>query len=328
MSELIHDVGIALRFTPWRTTSRYVHWFTRDHGRIITLIRGAVRPKSFFLGQCDLFATSDLVFYRRAGAPVHLARECQLIRPRPALRLHWTATAAASSAAELLLRLLPLEAPHPRLYDVTTQWLDELGEVACAESALFWFELRVLELEGLGPKLDRCAGCGLPVPELTDAVLAPTAGGLLCGRCRAGRAVGHEAHPLPSAALHALTTWRRTRRTQLIPTVLPPAVLRPLSDALGAFLRFHLHTDLPGRELMLEMLRGATPERFAVGPCSPTITSDGRVAKLADAQDLGSCGAIRGGSSPPSPTRNEAAGVCDAIPWPPDSTTTSQEKPR
>ena len=55
--EIIKTQGIVLSIHPWSQTSHVVTWLTPDHGPVTTLVKGAVRTKSAFLGQYDLSAT-------------------------------------------------------------------------------------------------------------------------------------------------------------------------------------------------------------------------------------------------------------------------------
>ena len=66
--EIIKTQGIVLTVHPWSRTSHVVTWLTPDHGPVTTLVKGAVRPKSAFLGQYDLFYTCDILYYARATA--------------------------------------------------------------------------------------------------------------------------------------------------------------------------------------------------------------------------------------------------------------------
>ncbi|MEO6789128.1 MAG: recombination protein O N-terminal domain-containing protein, partial [Chthoniobacteraceae bacterium] len=47
--------AILLRKTRFSETSLIVTWFTRDCGRLKTIVKGALRPKSRFAGVLDLF---------------------------------------------------------------------------------------------------------------------------------------------------------------------------------------------------------------------------------------------------------------------------------
>ena len=73
--EIIKTTGTVLAIHPWSRTSHVVAWLTPDHGVVSTLVKGAVRAKSAFLGQYDLFYTCDLLYYARASGDLHALRE-------------------------------------------------------------------------------------------------------------------------------------------------------------------------------------------------------------------------------------------------------------
>ena len=81
-SRILKTDALALRVSPFSRTSHVVRWLTASHGTIATLVKGACRPKSRFLGQYDTACTSELLFYERAGNGLHIAKECCLLEPR------------------------------------------------------------------------------------------------------------------------------------------------------------------------------------------------------------------------------------------------------
>ena len=105
--EIIKTEGIVLAIRPWSRTSHIVTWLTPDHGCVTTLVKGAVRPKSAFLGQYDLFYTCDLLYYARATADLHALRETTPRVMRESLRGRWRETALAGYAAGLAKDLAP-----------------------------------------------------------------------------------------------------------------------------------------------------------------------------------------------------------------------------
>ena len=92
--ETVKCEAICLDVRPWSRTSHVVSWLT-PHGRIVTLVKGAVRPKSAFLGQYDLNYTCEIVWYRRAKGDLHALRECSPLVLRENLRGDWRALLAA-----------------------------------------------------------------------------------------------------------------------------------------------------------------------------------------------------------------------------------------
>jgi DNA repair protein RecO (recombination protein O) len=257
MSVLLHDEAVALRFGPYSNTSRFVVWLTASHGRVVTLIKGALRRKCHFLGQYDLFATSDLVFYSHGHDRVHAARECALLRPRSWLRDDWRPAAAASAAADMLLKALPSDEPHPEVYAAFVAMLDALARPDSAATVLHWFELRFLDLEGLQPKLQHCASCSTGLPSDAGARFSPSLGGLVCAACAARSSAPSD--PVAPDVLAMLGVWQRAKSPDELAAVRhTPGQQRSMARLLGAFLRFHLNLRLAGREIAMEILEERT----------------------------------------------------------------------
>ena len=250
---LVRQDALALRCTPWANTSRIVTWLTGHHGKVTTLIRGALRPKSLFLGQFDVFYTCDLVFYRRGAGDLHTARECAPLKPRAGLRTDWRAAALASYATDLLDRVLPPEAPHPEMFELLSQMLDALDAGAPRKGALLlWFEMGVLDRLGYAPQCRACAACGGPLG--TGLVFSAARGGTVCSEC-ARQAAPRDAMPLNPPAADRLARWQRCATTaEAQEGACPRAVWTECETALGAFLRYHLNLPLPSRDAALDVL--------------------------------------------------------------------------
>ena len=91
---IIKTTAIPLAYYPYSSTSRIVHWLTRHHGKVSTLLKGALRPKSPFLGEYELFGTSELLYFAHRPHVLHTAKECALLHPRDAFRTDWRAMQA------------------------------------------------------------------------------------------------------------------------------------------------------------------------------------------------------------------------------------------
>ncbi len=246
----------VLRYAPSGETSRVVTWLTPQQGRVATLIKGALRPKSWFLGQYDLFYTCELLYYRRPDRKLFIAKECSPLKLRPTLRHDWLACGVASYWADLAARISPAQAPQRFLYRWLNEGLDELDRQGVGPGLVFWQELRLLKQLGLAPRLEDCAGCGatIRVPVGPFRFSIPR-GGVLCASC--ARQDPQPAHPLPPDVLAMLRNWQRAAD--------PMAARRIHCDIrqttvieriLGEFLRYHLDLPLISRELALQRLTG------------------------------------------------------------------------
>lgn len=139
----------------WRETSKLLEIWSREHGRLGLVARGARRPNSPQRSLLQPFTPLLLSWTQRgelgnlgavepaqAGAPV-------LLRGKPLM--------AAFYMNELLLRLVARQDPHPHLYDAYAHTLKALGGPGPA-AALRIFELRLLSSIGYGLNLTQMAG--------------------------------------------------------------------------------------------------------------------------------------------------------------------------
>ena len=239
--------ALALRIAPYSRTSHVVTWLSPTHGRLATMVKGACRPRSAFLGRYDLFHTCELLFYAREHNGLHIARECTPLRPRCHLRRDWRASACASYMCDMLLRTSWRGNPQAGAYDLAEAALDALGTEDDRLSLLFWFELRLAQELGLAPQLVRCTACAGPLTSTGTGVFACDRGGLLCPRCTRD----HRGGPLvrlPPDILALLRKWQQCPAPAGIHALrASSSQLLACRRILGIFLEYYLDASPASR---------------------------------------------------------------------------------
>jgi DNA repair protein RecO len=169
--------AICLAIHPWSRTSHVVRWLTPE-GLVTTLVKGAVRPKSAFLGQYDLNYTCDIIFYARAKGDLHALRECTPVDSRDALRGDYRALVLADYFRRQVADTAPNGPEASDWHELLSSALDRLPERRNRLVDLLEFELGALELAGLSPALEAERGAvtlrgerQLPVSKATAACL-------------------------------------------------------------------------------------------------------------------------------------------------------------
>jgi len=71
--------AILLRRTRFSDTSLIVAWFSREHGKLKTIAKGALRPKSIFAGKLDLFFQCELNISWSRQSDLHTLREAVVV---------------------------------------------------------------------------------------------------------------------------------------------------------------------------------------------------------------------------------------------------------
>ena len=249
--------AVLLRTFPYSESSTVAVWFTEGAGKVTTLIKGAHRPRSHFIGHVDLFYTCEILFYERPTRMMHILKECSPMACRHRLREDWRACAVASYLAYLLYRIAPPRAHQAGLYELLNGALDYLDARGASAAFLFWLELRLLTLIGLAPRLRQCLGCGKSLePAPRGAVFAIDQGGVRCPACQRDR----ERHDIPVLPdrLAILSAWQRARTPRLPSRArVSPPQLADVGQAIGQFMEYHLDLALPGRQIALQLLRYA-----------------------------------------------------------------------
>jgi len=145
------EPGFLLHRVAWRETSLILDVFTRHHGRVALIAKGARRPRSELRPILLAFQPLRLAWTGRG--------ELQTLTS-----VQWVGGIEAPQAQalmcgfylnELLLRLLPRDDAHPQLYDVYLQTLVELTELEAGEheDCLRRFEWCLLRESGYAPDL-------------------------------------------------------------------------------------------------------------------------------------------------------------------------------
>ena len=246
---ILRTEAIALRISPFSRTSHVVTWLSPEHGRVTTVVKGACRPKSAFLGQYDLFATCELLFYRRDYDGVHAIRECSPLEPRDELRDDWRRITTASYLCDLISRVVQPAQESADLYHLLGSALDDLRQRPSTVEAILRFELAMLRHQGILPQLEFCPVCHTPDRPWLRFALA------------SGRA--HCAHTTPAAAGEPTMSVHRNIICHLqqlaqdrADTPSPDNTHLSLGSRrfLGIFMRCHLDTPPAPRRLAFELL--------------------------------------------------------------------------
>ncbi len=246
--------AIVLKVAPFSRTSHYVTWLTPQHGRMTTIIKGATRPKSAFLGQYDLFYTCELVYYTRDRNGIFIAKECSSIKNRLRLRSDWKACAAAAYIAETASRIT-VHGPHQlELFDLVDDHLDQLASATPSEEFIYRFELLILEKLGYSPQMTKCAKCGAAdIASATGYQISPVLGGAICGKCQP--ALRHRPVRISEALMETIKNWQAFTHTHSkSATVIVSDDLLALRNILGIFLAHHVDVLLAGRKHVIELV--------------------------------------------------------------------------
>ena len=151
--------AFVLHAYPYRETSLIVESFTAEYGRIALVARGAKRPRSELRGLLQGFQPLLVSWSGQHELKSLLKAEWRGGLPLVGGSALW----CGFYLNELLLKLLPREDPHPRLFARYETALADLGAGREQAPLLRRFELELLAELGYALPLVREADTGAPV---------------------------------------------------------------------------------------------------------------------------------------------------------------------
>jgi DNA repair protein RecO (recombination protein O) len=153
------EPAYVLHHHDYSETSLLLEMFTRRHGRLGVIAKGARRARSPLRAALIPFQPLVMGFSGRGDLPTLTAAE----PAGPAPAIAGEALFCGLYLNELLLRLLHRHDPHERLFESYSDALGRLGEVRNTEAVLRVFEKRLLEDIGFGLVLDQDVQEGAPL---------------------------------------------------------------------------------------------------------------------------------------------------------------------
>ena len=212
--------AVVLDIRPWSRTSHIVTWLTPERGPVATLVKGAVRPKSAFLGQYDLFYTCELVYYVRAKSELRAIREVSPVCCREYLRGRFRATALASYASYLVKEHCPHNSEAAEWHGFLCGFLDGLEGDFDFGVRIVSLETAFLEMAGLSPDFAEADFSAETVPFSIDLGRAGT---------------GAKTVQLPAGAARLVAEGGECAGNEPCPSDVAAAV-----RFLGLFMRYHI----------------------------------------------------------------------------------------
>src|SRR5581483_3127058 len=162
--------ALTLRAIDYSETSQIVWFFTREHGRVHLIAKGARRPRSHFDGGLEPLVRGEILFYRKPRRTAADEEALEILKEFDARDAYTGARRElgrlyrATYVVELLRELSMPDEAQPLLFDAAVATLETFarGEPRVFDAVLAAFELRALRETGFEPGLDRCVECDEP----------------------------------------------------------------------------------------------------------------------------------------------------------------------
>ena len=240
----INTMGLVLRETKYKESSKILTVLTAETGKLTVSARGAMRKNSKLAAATQLLVFSEMtLFHNRDRWTLTEARSFEQFT---GLRYDIEKLALGSYIAELAEAVADEDSPNPDLLPLCLNTLyalsEDIKEIALIKPA---FELRLMAITGYTPLVSHCEVCGNEEPE--TALLNLTGGTIRCEKCSA-----YEGVRLSSSSLQAVKYIISCDPKKLLSFNLKGEALRELSSVAEGYLL----TQLDRKFRTLEFFKG------------------------------------------------------------------------
>ncbi len=173
----LESAGILISLRPFNERDAIAHIFTRDHGVVAGMLRGAVVAKSNkpIIGQVGNAAWGARL--DSALGVFHWDTEKNLIAP---IMTNFELIKLVNSIFDLIRCLLPERESYSILYDETIKFMTNLSTNKTPYDDYMAWEITLLREMGFALDLTKCSGCGT---TKNLCYISPKTGRAVCDEC-------------------------------------------------------------------------------------------------------------------------------------------------
>lgn len=226
---ITHTEAIIFRTVDYQESSKIVTMFTREHGKIALMVRGAKKPKSTFSGLIEVGNLLDVIYYYKGSRSVQILSEASYINKTMNLRTDFEKMATMTSAVELISQLLHENEVNQSLFDFTKKMLLWLDSTDIKPPLLFpYLQIRLTALVGVGLQLDESLAPGKTNYLNLESGLVST------------ESVSPHAYKLTKNQFEFMAIALRSHSSRLFDIPFKNGELKALIEHLDRYLKYHV----------------------------------------------------------------------------------------
>jgi len=194
MSELLKTEAIVLHKLDYGDSSRIIHFFTEEFGKLTAIIKGARSPKSKLGLILDSFNYVQIVLYKKETRDIQFVSDADLLNHFGFIKDNFNRMQYASAIAELLSHLVAENEAHKKLFTGSVKALEILNNPD-RDPKLFFAKYFIFFIKEIGYEIsfDKCSQCGNLInsdQSVSDQILGLNYdSGIICSDCKSDRLI-------------------------------------------------------------------------------------------------------------------------------------------
>lgn len=239
--------AIVLKHSEFGEADQLLTLYSRERGKVRALAKGARKARSRKAGHLEPFTRVSLQI--ATGKNLDIITQAEAQDTHSPLSADLELLGYASYACELVDKFTTDEDENRSVYRLLRDTLERLETEADAEVVVRYYEVRLLDLVGFRPQLQRCLQCGREI-QAEDQYFATQQGGVLCPNCGASAA---GASPISLSALKYLRHFQRSEYADATRAQLSASVRLELETLMDHYMTYVLERALNSPRFLRRM---------------------------------------------------------------------------
>ena len=225
--------AIVLRTVNYSETSVIATVFSKTHGKIALMAKGARKPKSPFFAQFEPMNSLQIDFFFKENRNIQTLKNSNFSSKSETIRQNFDTLNYGIAIVDILDKVLHDTHEEPIIFKLTSRVLEFLGKRNTDNTPLFHFFLIQFSIYiGFMPSLKSCNICDV---KLSDATFDEHSGELICKSCSSNQGIH-----ISSKTIELLQLLVNTNIENLNDINYHPKKLAETGLFLQQYLRFHL----------------------------------------------------------------------------------------
>jgi len=235
---IVKTDAVVLHTRRFRESSKIVTLYTREHGKMAVVARGVVQPKSKYGSALQPMAHLNTIIYRKEGRDLQNLSIAEPIERYGLIQSSLERMTAALTIVELVNAVMHDEDRNEPLFETLVAALRALNQPDADESSVqLWFLIRLAVILGYAIRTDECGVCDEPFAGTREMIpYSLSIGAPLCAEHQESLAYRSMTGPA-FVLLRELCVAEIGEAGAMRPA---PGAAAELSDALNAFIRYHV----------------------------------------------------------------------------------------
>lgn len=179
----MHTKAIVLNVMDFGESDKIITLYTRHYGKVKGIAKGAKRSKKRFVNKLEYFTLLNVTALPSRRSNLALIDQAELLNPYLSLRENYRRYIGAMLVCELVDQWTRENDSDEHLFRLLCWVLDTLAASPSIADAIIFFQIKLLDIVGLGLQFDHCMQCHTPIQQHTCR-FSLAHNGLLCANCK------------------------------------------------------------------------------------------------------------------------------------------------